>query len=152
MLPISTNEKPQKILEVDDPGEAGVSGLQAFERLAEVGQAIGVGAHVRDVGGDGRDLEQAAALLRLPAARVVDDQPAHHPGGVAEEAVAVGEGRPLALRDVQIRLVQDRRGAERRAGAPLGQLAAGHPVQLVVERGEQLVGCRAVAALGGGEE
>ena len=146
------NEKPQKSLGIDDPGEAGVGRLQAFERLAEVGQAVAVGARVRDVGGDGGDLEQATALLRLAAARVVDDQPAHHPGGIAEEAVAVGEGRPLALRDVQIRLVQDRRRAERRARPPLGQLAAGHPVQLVVERREQLVGGRAVAALGGGEE
>ncbi len=63
-----------------------------------------------------------------------------------------GKAAPLALRDVEVGLVQEGGRAEGRAGAPLGQLAPGHPVQLVVERGEQLVSGRAVAALGGGEE
>ena len=67
------------------------------------------------VGRDRRDLELAAALLRLPAARVVDDQPAHHARGVAHEALAIGKCRALAAGDVQIGLVQQRGRAERHA-------------------------------------
>ena len=153
MLPISANEKPQKSLQSTIRARRGSAGLEAFEGLAEVGQAVGVGARVRNVGGDGRDLEQAAALLRLAAPLVVDNQAAHHPRGVAEEAVAMGKVARSRSEMSEIGACRGRWwGAERPAGTPLGQLAAGHPVQFVVEGGEQLISRDAVAALGGGEE
>jgi hypothetical protein len=90
-----------------------------------------------DVRLERRDLEGAAALLGVPASGVVDDEPAHHPGGVTHEPRLVGEGRAGAGRHVQIRLVQEGGRAQGQSAAAGGQLLPGHPAQLTVERREQ---------------
>ena len=69
---------------------------------------------------EGRDLELTAAFLGAALAGVVDDQGAHHLGGVGHEAAFVGEDRALALGHVEVRLVEEGRDAERQAGAPSG--------------------------------
>jgi hypothetical protein len=88
----------------------------------------------------------------LPPARVVDDQPPHHPRRIAHEAVAIRERCTGAAGDVQVGFVQQRGCADGHAGAAPGQLAPRHAVQLVVERRKQLVSRAAVALLSGDNE
>ena len=80
-----------------------------------------------------------AALLRLPAARVVDDEAAHRPGHVAHEAGLIRKAR-RRLAEREIRLVQQRGGADRQPGPAAAQLLLGQAVQLVVQRREQPLG------------
>jgi hypothetical protein len=65
---------------------------------------------------------------------------------------AIREDGARAARDIEIRLVQQRGRADRRAVAVARQLAAGEPVQLRIERREQRLGGARVAAIGGCDE
>ena len=60
-----------------------------------------------------RSTSCANALQRVARAHVVDDQAAHGARRVGEEVLAVGERQGVALRDLEIRLVQQRGRAER---------------------------------------
>ena len=91
-------------------------------------------------------------FLRLAAAEAVDDQAAHDPRRIGEEPGAVGEGHPLALRDVEIGLVEQAGDAERGARPRARELAAGEPAKLPVERREERLGRLAVAAIGGEDQ
>src|SRR5204863_5573786 len=102
---------------------------------------------ISDVGADGGQLEQPAALLRLAAARVVDDEAPHDTGGIAHEPRAIGEGDAFASRDVEVGLVQEGRRSEGEGTAVLGELPLRQPVELGVESGEQAVGRRTITAL-----
>src|SRR3954471_10462663 len=64
-------------LQIDDAGEAWVDAGELVERLGDPGELHRVGHGLGDVRLEGRDLEMSAALLRLPAARVIDDQASH---------------------------------------------------------------------------
>ena len=88
-------------------------------------------------------------MLRLAPPGVVDDQAPHCPSRVAHESVAIGKRDALAVRDIQVRLVQQRGRSEGHACGPFRQLAPRQSMQLVVERREQLVRCRAIALVGG---
>ena len=148
---ISRNEKPQKNFRSTIRASRSSTVGQLVERVADARQLVGVGGDV-DVGAERGDLELAAALLRLAAARVVDDDAAHHAGRIAHEPVAVGKRRALAAGNVQIGVVQQRRRAERDAGAAARELAPRHAMQLVVQRREHRVGSGAIALLRGCEQ
>ena len=149
---ISTNEKPQKnFRSTMRASRASVASSSSSASLRRV-SSTGVGHRLDDVGGDRGDLELPATLLRLAAPRVVDDEPPHDPGRVSHEAVAVGKCRALTIGNVEIRLVQKRSRAKRDTRAAPRELASGHTVQLVVQRGEQRISGVAVALFGGGDE
>src|SRR4029078_10213745 len=76
---------------------------------------------------DRGDLETAAVPPGLPAAEAVDDQAAHDPCRIGEEPGAIGERHSLALRDVEIGLVEQAGRAERGTWPRARQLAAGEP-------------------------
>src|SRR5215208_5959920 len=106
--------------EIDDVRDLRLHRGKLVERPAELLHLLGIArragvAHVLAV--DRGDLEGSAALPGLAAAEAVDDQAAHDPRRVGEEAGAVGEGDPLALRDVEISLVKQAGRAEGGAGA-----------------------------------
>jgi hypothetical protein len=85
-----------------------------------------------------RDLEAAAPLLRPVRPRVVDDQAAHRLGRVRQKALAVGEACAVALRQPEIRFVQQGRGAEGQLRSPAPQMMLRQGMQFVVQRREQL--------------
>src|SRR6202012_5545152 len=76
----------------------------------------------------------------------VDDEPAHHPRGIAYEALSVREYR-LLLCHPEIGFVQESRGADRAAHVT-SQLALGQLTQTAVERDEELLVCRSAAHAG----
>src|SRR5829696_85746 len=120
-------------LQVNDTGEAAVDSLELVQGVAEAAQLSRVGGRTGNVRPDRRDLELPAALLRLTAARIIDDEPPHHARGVAHEARTIGKRRPLAIRNVEVGLVEQRRGTERYAGPAPRELTARHPVELGVQ-------------------
>jgi hypothetical protein len=130
-----------------DRGQAGVFVQRACGE-AENARAI-FGGHDAIV--DRRQLESAAALLRLPSADVADDQASHHARGIGHEPRAIRKHGDGAAGDVQIRLVEQRGRAQRRLDVP-GELAAREPVQLRVERREQRFGGARVAAIRRGDD
>src|SRR5215210_7868451 len=139
-------------LEVDDVRDLRLDGGELVERLAEPLDVFGIArrdrvAHVLAV--ERGDLEAAAALPGVTATEAVDDQAAHDPRRIGEESGAIGEGHPLALRDVEIGLVEQAGRAERGAWTRARQLAASPPAELSVERREERLGGLAVAAIGG---
>ena len=97
-------------------------------------------------------MELAAPLLRMPGPGVVDDEPAHHPRGVRHEPVTVGEPFAFLLRQVEVGLVEQARGAERHAPPLAAQLALGDPVQLGVQRREERRAGRSIAPIGQGKQ
>src|SRR2546421_10987055 len=60
------------------------------------------------LGADRSDLEFAATLLGVAAARIVDDQPPHDTRSIAHESCAVGERRTALRGHVKVRLVEER--------------------------------------------
>ena len=88
------NEKPQKNFRSTTWASTGSTRASASIASRDAGQARGLRPTDRRSRGQGRDLELAAALARLAVAHVVDDQRAHHPGGVGHEAAAVGKDGP----------------------------------------------------------
>src|SRR5262249_61163529 len=83
-------------LQVDDGREPRVDGGELVEGVTDASELGTVWHRACDVGRDRRELELAAALLRLPAAHVVDDQTAHHSRRVRHEAVAIRKRRGVA--------------------------------------------------------
>ena len=65
---------------------------------------------------------------------------------------SVGEVQPLAIHDVEVGLMQQRRSAERDAATTSAQLALGDCVELAVESGEQRSRSRGVPGVGGADE
>jgi hypothetical protein len=83
---------------------------------------------------------------------MIDDEAAHHPRRVGHEPRPVGKRDAVPVRDLDVRLVQQRRHAERERAAAPGELAAGHPVQLRIKGGEQRLRRGRITALGGLEQ
>lgn len=117
-------------------GQRRLGGGQRVERFAERHQIV-VGAlySVRLVGVERRQVELAAALDGAAFAHVVDDQAAHRPRRVGEEARPVGKDN-AASAEVDVGLVQQRRRAQGQARRVDVQLPARQPVQLAVQRRE----------------
>ena len=96
----------------------------------------------------------AAALLRRPVARVVDEDLAHGPAGDAQEVDVAGVG--AAGRHTEVRLVDDGRRVERQVAAPPGAVPVREVAEVVVEPARELVrvvdaGLGGVLAQRGGE-
>jgi len=89
-----------------------------------------------------------AALLRATTARVVDDQPTHRAGGVAEKARAIGVLDIGAPDHVEVSLVKEGRRPDRQRRSQTTQAAFRHAVQLGVQHAEQCIGCRRIRSVG----
>src|SRR4029450_11110855 len=92
-------------------------------------------------------MKLAAALERPAFADVVDDQSAHRVCRVRDEAVPIRE-RCRAARHVEVALAQQRRGAERYAGAASPQLPPRETMQLVIKGREQRLRGPGIAPIG----
>ena len=138
---ISLNEKPQKNFRSTHSASRASSLRQRLERLVQLLDLDRLPIflqRVRQLGRQRGDLEVAAALLRMAAAQVVDDQPAHGARRVRHELPAIAERQRLAMGDVEEGFVQQRRRAQRDGGSP-PQLALRHPMQLLVQHCEQAI-------------
>ena len=109
------------------PGCERRTGLQ-IRQQREFGR---LGHHCRCRGVERGQMELATALQSAAFAHVVDDQPAHRARRVREELPATGKFR-LALRQIEVRLVQQRRRAQRGARCIGLQLSLRQPMQLTV--------------------
>ena len=136
--------------------ERGVDGRQGVECF---GQALEIGGGVLldrcvEVARQ-RDLEcPTAALGGAGIAHVVDDDTPHRARRVTDEPRPIRKLGAGTAADVEVRLVDERRGAQRNGAAVAMELPLGDAVQLVVERGEQLGGGSSTLVLdfGGAQE
>jgi hypothetical protein len=103
----------KKKLQLDQLGERRIGHSQGIEGIGERIQIRNL-RDLRGLGVERGQVEGTAALEGPSLADVVDDQGAHRPGRVGEEARPVGK-REGALAEVQIGLVQQCGGAERQA-------------------------------------
>ena len=65
------------------------------ERIANVNQHVGIARLVGVIGAERRNLEDTAALFRLPPPHVVDDQTAPDPRSIRQKTGLIGENRPV---------------------------------------------------------
>jgi hypothetical protein len=70
---------------------------------------------------------------------VVDEQTPHHPGRHGEEVSAVAESRATQVHQLEVRLVNQRRGVQRRARIVMPKPEMGDAPQVVVQQGHELV-------------
>ena len=84
-----------------------------------------------------RYLEIAASLPGSPGPDVVNHQSSKHLRRVCKEARSIESGLTLPRRDLEVRLVEERGGAQRDVAARVVKLARGQLVQFVVKRGEE---------------
>jgi hypothetical protein len=124
-------------LEVHDVGQHRFGRRELVECRSQPAELHAVRHRVGHIRTNRSQLELSATLLRLAAPGVVDDQAAHHPSGISHEALLVGELVAVDPRQVEVRLVQQARRADRDTPPVARQLAAPHPVQLGVERREE---------------
>ena len=150
--PISAKEKPPKNFKSTTSASCASTAARSSMRAADTKQLFVVGHFRLGLGRERDDLEPAAAFEGMPAARVIDDEAAHHLRGIGHEASAVRKDRCLASGDVEVDLVEERRRPDRGARSVVSELPLRQAVQLVVERGEERVRRRAVALLGGQDE
>ena len=123
-------------LQVDDLGQARLDLGQLVKSVADHDQRLRVGHAVGVVDAERGDLEQPAAFFGPPPPHVVDDQPAHDPGGIRHEARLIDEHGAFPAGDREVGFVQQRRHTQR-PGTLTVQFAPGEPVQLRVQRAEQ---------------
>src|SRR5262249_53599957 len=98
-------------------------------------------------------LPAAAALLPLFVAGVVEEDAAHGLGCGGEEVAAAIPGVcHLAADQAEVGLVDQGGGLQGLPRLLLGQLLRGEPAQLVIDKGEQLLGGVRVALVDGGQE
>src|SRR5690606_1661390 len=98
------------------------------------------------------DVELTASLLRLLPPCVIDRDAPHGPSCVRKKMLTARELDPLALRDVEICLVQQGSRAESELVRATAQLPLRDGMQFAVEGGEERIGCHAVARIGRADE
>ena len=88
---------------------------QLVDRGAESLEIGRLGLLLGNLRRQARDVERSAALSRLSATRIVDYERAHRACGIGEEVRLIRKRRIRALFHLEIRFVQQRRGAQRDA-------------------------------------
>jgi len=129
-------------------GQGRLQARQFIQALADVAEQLGLRALFGVFGVQRGDFQTAAALLRLALAHAADHQAAHGTRGVGHEVAFAGEGQRVALRNVEVGLVQQRGGAERGIRAQPRGFAPRHAMQLPVQGAEEPVGRAGLALLG----
>jgi hypothetical protein len=138
---ISAKVKPQKNFRSTNWASSGCDG-KLVERVTDTGELAIIDNAFRGVGGEGGDLETASLLLCAAIARVIDDETAHDPGGIAHESPAIRKQETsVAFGNVDIGLMEEGGYAETDGGSMTRQLPPGHAVELGVESREQGLGC-----------
>ena len=143
MAAISANEKPQKNFRSTTSASAGIDARPARRARRRCASAPSlVDGASATVGVERRDLElrrRASARWRLRTWSMISA--AHHPRRVGHEARRGRGTRALALRHVEVGLVQQRRRAHAdRGGALPRQFARGQTTELRIEHVEEGVG------------
>jgi hypothetical protein len=88
--------KPTEKFQVDEFSEFRLYLGQFIEGIADRRQLFCVHGILDHIGLERRDLELSAAFDRVAVSSMVDDEPAHHTGGIPHEAPLVGKGLTFA--------------------------------------------------------
>lgn len=140
-------EKPQ----LDDPSQLFVELRQPFERCIErddLGRAFG-GSHVDIFHGNERNA--AAAFVRQPLSRMVHGELPHRFRGYGEEMTAIVSDQVRLLGQLQIRLVNQRRGLQRVVATAVKPPARDR-AQLAIHQRHQAIDGFSIASTPGGEQ
>jgi len=122
------------VAELDGAGLASVETPQAVHRLVEREEVDRPRLGGRYRSGERDPQVVAAALARTPGPGALHQDPAHDPGGDAQEMGAVPPV-DVGLDEPQVRLVHQRRGLQGPAGRIPPQLRAREPPKLPVDEG-----------------
>ena len=128
-----SKRKPAEEFQVDDLCKPRIHLGQLVDRIADALQVVFVGRAINDRRRRG-DLEHAATLHGTATTGVIDDEAAHHPCRIRHESRAVGKHDAFTARDVEVRLMEQRRRAESDIPVPPCQLALSQPVQFGVQQ------------------
>jgi len=137
-------------LHVDDLCQRWIDFSQLIEGRAKLLEFEGV-CRLLDCSDGGRNVELAAAFLCALAASVIDDEAAHHAGGISHEAGTIRELCAATARNLDVSLVKERCCANAHRHL-MRKLAPRQPMQFVIESSEEVVGDGAIAAFGRFEE
>src|SRR5208282_4242437 len=125
--------KATKELQVHDFRQRRLCLREFVKRLADSSELLAI-HRIFDVASKRRNLELAAPLLSLAAARVIDNQAAHHSSGVSHEPVAIGEGSSVLPGYLDICLMQESGSAEGHVRAVPRQFSLRKSMQFCVKR------------------
>src|SRR5262249_19275949 len=140
LLDGESRDEPQ----LDDPDELLVLGREPLEGLVER-QDVEVGGLPGDLLRQGHPLRSSAALGAAARAGVVYQDPPHHPCGQRKELRPAADLEVLDACQPQVRLVNESRGLEGRAGALPAHRPLREAPELVVDLRHQGVETRAPA-------
>jgi hypothetical protein len=135
-IPRSRNfreRKSAKILQVNNLRERRVGLGQFVKRIAYASEAAVVHC-VLDVCSERGDLKLATALLGPAIPRMIDDQAAHDPGGIAHESATIGKGSGVFACDFDICLVKQGDGTQADRPASSSKFMFREASQLRIER------------------
>ena len=130
--------EPAEVAQLDDPRLTRIEHLESFHGGVERQDRYRVRVRRGDGAGEGDVLPVAAAFERMFAARVLDQDPAHHARRDAEEMRAI---LPVHIRvdQPQIGFMDQRRGLERMSLGLAPELSPRQPAQLRIDERNQPV-------------
>jgi hypothetical protein len=130
--------EPAEVAQLDDPRLTRIEHLEAFHGGVERKDRYRVRVGRGDGAGEGDVLPVAAAFERMFAARVLDQDPAHHARRDAEEMRAI---LPVHIRvdEPQIGFMDQRRGLERMSLGLAPELSPRQATQLCIHERNQPV-------------
>ncbi len=138
--------------ELDDLLELRIDPGEARDRLVEGEDLFGSRGPCRLEAGERHDGGAAAALVGAAGTRRVDHDLAHGARRDRQKMLAIAR-RPLVVaRELEIRLVHQGRGRERRIAHMGREESMRHPAELLVEQGEQRIERLLAAAVGLAQE
>ena len=133
--------------QIDHFRELTVDFGQLVQRVAQLCKTVIVHEMFGDSICKRGELEAASPLERASISGVIDDEPAHHARRVPHESGAIRKGEAASFGDIQIRFVQEGRGAERERPTVARQFAFRETMELRIERREQGFGRQGIAVL-----
>ena len=139
---VQAREKPQ----FDEANLLGINGLQLFQggvesNHVEIARALGSWLIAQ-----ADPFVATGALRRVPGARVVQQYPAHCLGSERKKLNSVLEGSLVLVFETQKHLVHQRGGAKRVVAAFPSKLPRRQAAELMVDQGEQFLGCLRAAS------
>jgi hypothetical protein len=132
----SASVSPGEEHQLDDAHELRIHRLEALERVVQV-EHVERGRRAADRVGRERDA-LAAALVRLTAARMVDQHRPHRLAGQREERAAAGRTGRRQSGEAQPGLVHERGRLQRVGRRLIAELTLGEGMQLAVDPGREV--------------
>ena len=119
---------------------AGIDLFEASQRIVELGERVGLAV------GDRERLRQldrsgaaAAATCSAPRSRVIDEQPPHDPRRHRQKVRAVAKASTAQVDQLEIRLMDERRGIQRGARVLVPEALMGDTAEMLVHERDKLV-------------